>query len=53
MDRVISEPCCKGTILGVQWLNGRVLDSRRRGRRSEPHRLHCNVSLSKIHLSLL
>ena len=38
---------------GAQWLSGRVLDSRRRGRRSKPHRRHCVVSLSKTHLSLL
>ena len=33
--------------VGAQWLNGRVLDSRPRGRRFEPHRSHCVVSLSK------
>ena len=32
---------------GVQWLSGRVLGSRQRGRRFEPHRRHCVVSLSK------
>ena len=32
---------------GVQWLSGRVLDSRPRGHRFEPHRRHCVVSLSK------
>ena len=37
----------------TQWLSGRVLDSRLRGRRFEPHRSHCVVSLSKNHLSLL
>ena len=31
----------------MQWLNGRVLDSRWRGSGFEPHRLHCVVSLSK------
>ena len=35
--------------LGAQWLSGRVLDSRLRGRRFEPHRLRCVVSLSKTH----
>ena len=30
-----------------QWLSGRVLDSRPRGRGFEPHRRHCVVSLSK------
>ena len=32
---------------GVQWLSGRVLDLRPKGRRFEPHRRHCVVSLSK------
>ena len=32
---------------GAQWLSGRVLDSRSRGRGHEPHRRHCVVSLSK------
>ena len=30
----------------MQWLNGRVLDSRLRGRGFEPYRHHCVVSLS-------
>ena len=34
---------------GAQWLSGRVLDSRPRGRGFEPHRRHCVVSLSKTH----
>ena len=33
--------------MGAQWLSGRVLDSRPRGGRFEPHRCHCIVSLSK------
>ena len=33
--------------LGAQWLSGRVLDSRPKGRGLEPHRRHCVVSLSK------
>ena len=33
--------------LGAQWLSGRVLDSRPKGRGFEPHRRHCAVSLSK------
>ena len=32
---------------GAQWLIGRVLDSRPKGRGFEPHRRHCVVSLSK------
>ena len=35
------------TTEGVQWLDGRVLDSRPKGRGFEPHRRHCVVSLSK------
>ena len=30
---------------GAQWLSGRVLDSRPRGRGSGPHRHHCVVVL--------
>ena len=33
--------------MGAQWLSGRVLDLRPRGREFEPHRCHCVVSLSK------
>ena len=32
---------------GAQWLSGRVLDWRSRGRRFEPHRRHYVLSLSK------
>ena len=32
---------------GAQWLSGRVLDSRPKGRGFESHRRHCVVSLSK------
>ena len=32
---------------GVQWLSGRVFDSRPKSRGFEPHRHHCVVSLSK------
>ena len=40
--------CCFNPLpQGAQWLNGRVLNSRQRGRRFEPHRCHCVVSLSK------
>ena len=34
-------------LRGAQWLSGRVLDSRPKGRGFEPHRRHCIVSLSK------
>ena len=30
---------------GAQWLSGRVLDSRQKGRGFEPHRRHCVVVL--------
>ena len=33
--------------MGAQWLSGRVLGSRPRGRGFEPHRRHCVVSSSK------
>ena len=33
--------------MGAQWLSGRVLESRPRGRGFEPHRRHCVVALSK------
>ena len=34
-------------LVGAQWLSGRVLDSRPRGRRLEPHRHHCVVVLEQ------
>ena len=34
--------------MGAQWLSGKVLDSRPRGCRFEPHLRHCVVSLRKI-----
>ena len=37
----------------MQRLSGRVLVSRLRDCRFEPHQCHCVVSLSKTHLSLL
>ena len=33
--------------VGAQWLSGRVLDSRPRVCRFEPHRLHCGVVLEQ------
>ena len=32
---------------GAQWLSGRVLDSRLKGRGFEPHRRHCVVVLEQ------
>ena len=37
----------------IQWLSGRVLDSRLRGCGFESNQRHCVVSLSKTHVSLL
>ena len=34
-------------FMGAQWLSGRVLDSRQRGRGFEPHRRHCVVVLEQ------
>ena len=34
-------------VPAMQWLSGRVLDSRPKGRGFEPHWRHCVVSLSK------
>ena len=34
-------------IEGAQWLSGRVLDSRPKGRGFEPHRRHCVVVLEQ------
>ena len=38
---------CHGSFVGAQWLSGRALDLRPKGRGFEPHRRHCVVSLSK------
>ena len=39
---------CLGNInKGGQWLSGRVLDSRPKGRGFEPHRRHCIVVLEQ------
>ena len=37
----------KTRVQGAQWLSGRVLDSRLKGRRFEPHRRHCVVVLEQ------
>ena len=37
----------KATHQGAQWLSGRVLDSRPKGRGFEPHRRHCVVVLEQ------
>ena len=44
-------PCMSKTIYpllkGAQWLSGRVLESRPRGPRFEPHQCHCVVVLEQ------
>ena len=37
----------QGGRLGAQWLSGRVIDSRLKGRGFEPHRRHCVVVLEQ------
>ena len=37
----------KTVHMGAQWLSGRVLDSRPKGRGFEPHRRHCVVVLEQ------
>ena len=39
--------CTSVLVLGAQWLSGRVLDSRPRGRGFEPHQRHCVVALEQ------
>ena len=41
------KPLNKYLFKGVQWLSGRVLDSRPRSRGFEPHRRHCVVVLEQ------
>ena len=38
----------KGSDQGAQWLSGRVLDSRPRGRGFKPHLRHCVVVLEQL-----
>ena len=46
LDKII-ESKIVNTVKGVQWLSGRVLDSRPKGRGFEPHRRHCVVVLEQ------
>ena len=39
--------CCYVLVEGAQWLSGRVLDLRPKGRGFEPHRRHCVVVLEQ------
>ena len=40
-------PCNLRSLPGAQWLSGRVIDSRPKGRGFEPHRRHCVVVLKQ------
>ena len=46
---LVTMPHCGNHMswLGAQWLSGRVLDSRQKGRGFEPHRCHCVVVLEQ------
>ena len=46
----VCKTCRKNQVFlltGVQWLSGRVLDSRPRGRGFQPHQRHCVVVLEQ------
>ena len=44
---ILRRSCAATFLMGVQWLSGRVLDTKQKGRGFEPHRRHCVVSLSR------
>ena len=44
-DLIASTLFSSGLMQGAQWLSGRVLDSRPKGRGFEPHHRHCVVVL--------
>ena len=44
---IVTEYAALNHIMEVQWLSGRVFDSRPRDHRFEPDQGHCVVSLSK------
>ena len=45
---IVREGLCYVLVfMGAQWLSGRVLDSRPKGRGFEPHRRHCVVVLEQ------
>ena len=46
-DTTVYSTSDKNFFLGAQWLSGRVLDSRPKGRGFEPHRRHCVVVLEQ------
>ena len=47
-DRIINyDRISTNELKGAQWLSGRVLDSRPKGRGFEPHRRHCVVVLEQ------
>ena len=45
--RILKEKSYSSIKEGAQWLSGRVLDSRPKGRGFEPHRRHCVVVLEQ------
>ena len=51
VERIAISECLNSatskTKVGAQWLSGRVLDSRPKGRGFEPHRRHCVVVLEQ------
>ena len=46
-DQAIPQSQTVDNSNGAQWLSGRVLDSRPKGRGLEPHRRHCVVVLEQ------
>ena len=45
LDKTVHNLQLASTVMGAQWLSGRVLDSRPRGRGFEPNWRHCLVVL--------
>ena len=46
-DSVVFDKVSTAIRKGAQWLSGRVLDSRPKGRGFKPHRRHCVVVLEQ------
>ena len=47
VNQLLATNCFFTEKWGAQWLSGRVLDSRPKGRGFEPHRRHCVVVLEQ------
>ena len=45
--KILTATDLRFTFQGAQWVSGRVLDSRPRGRGFEPHRCHCIAVLEQ------